>query len=109
MYLLMTNRREASRGEESVGLDDSHAEDADQPTLTALQQVGDDRAEILYEADYECVEDVATASQNALTDVEGIGSARAATIVESANTLLDSTTSAVADERVAWIESKSLQ
>ena len=51
--------------------------------------VGSDRADTLREGGFETVKDVATASESSLTDVEGIGAARAGTIIESATTLLD--------------------
>jgi predicted flap endonuclease-1-like 5' DNA nuclease/Cdc6-like AAA superfamily ATPase len=58
-----------------------------QPVLTDIREVGGDRADVLREAGFESVEDVAAASESALTDVEGIGAARAPTISESASDL----------------------
>jgi hypothetical protein len=78
-----------------------HGKDGDQPALTAIQQVGDDRASRLREAGFESVEDVATASQSALTDVEGIGDTRAEAIAESANSLFESESSGTVDDAPA--------
>ncbi|EMA47808.1 helix-hairpin-helix domain-containing protein [Halococcus salifodinae] len=65
------------------------ADESGQPALTDIQEIGDDRADMLREAGFETVEDVATANESTLTDVKGIGGARAATIVESASSLVD--------------------
>jgi ERCC4-type nuclease len=78
---------------ESATADDSSAEsnggEAVQPVLTDIREVGDDRADVLRAAGYESVADVATVSQNTLTEVEGIGGTRAETISASATDLLD--------------------
>jgi hypothetical protein len=99
----MISRSQSEQREEDDAAEsaDSHDEDGDQPSLTAIQQVGDDRASTLREAGFESVEDVATASQNALTDVEGIGGARGEAIAESANSLLDGNSSETVDDAPA--------
>jgi ERCC4-type nuclease len=67
--------------------------------LTDIQEVGSDRADVLREAGYESVEDVAMTGESTLTDVGGIGTARAATIIKSANDLLGELSDAtVADD-----------
>jgi ERCC4-type nuclease len=77
---------------------DDDGDEATQPALTEIQEVGDDRADVLRAAGYESVEAVATTDQSTLTEVEGIGGTRAETIVESASDVLDGQTdSAVAD------------
>jgi hypothetical protein len=86
--------------DDAVESADIHDEE-DQPSLTAIQQVGDDRASTLREAGFESVEDVATASQNALTEVEGIGGARGEAIAESAHSLLDGESSGTVDDAPA--------
>lgn len=73
------------------------------PVLTDIQQVGEDRAGDLRAEGYESVEDVATVGQDTLTEVEGVGGARAETMVESANDLLneqpgDTVTDATGDD-----------
>ena len=81
---------DASDGDESADAAEPAPESTDSPpVLTDIQQVGGNRADILREAGYESVRDVAAASHSALTDVEGIGEARAETISESATSLLD--------------------
>ena len=70
----------------------TEATDAPQPVLVDIQEVGSDRADILRESGFETVEDVATASESSLTDVEGIGGVRAATMIESATGLVDEQT-----------------
>lgn len=72
----------------SSGDGDSETDGASQPLLTDLQQVGDNRADELHRMGLKTVEDVATTYQSTLTNVEGIGQARAETIAESANALI---------------------
>ncbi|MGN8216352.1 helix-hairpin-helix domain-containing protein [Halococcus salifodinae] len=86
-------------GDESADAAEHSPEDNDasQPALTDIQEVGSDRADVLREAGFETVEDVAAASENGLTDAEGIGAARAETISGSASALLDDSGRAEAD------------
>ncbi|WP_049996181.1 helix-hairpin-helix domain-containing protein [Halococcus sediminicola] len=90
---------DVSDGDESADAAEQTSESTDnQPVLTDLQQVGDNRADEIHRAGLKTVQDVATADQNALTNVEGIGEARAETIAESANTLIsDQSDGGVAD------------
>jgi cytoskeletal protein RodZ len=99
----MVSRGQSEQREEDDAVEsaDIHDENEGQPSLTAIQQVGDDRASTLREAGFESVEDVATASQNALTDIEGIGGARGEAIAESANSLLDDNSSETVDDSAA--------
>jgi ERCC4-type nuclease len=86
---------ESATGDDSSAESHSPAADtaddgdtATQPALTDIQQVGEDRADVLREAGYESVEAVAAAGQSPLTEVEGIGGTRAETIAESASALI---------------------
>lgn len=62
------------------------------PELTEIKGVSESRAEDLRDADFVTVDDVATASVDALSSVSGIGEATADGLIESAqNVLRDST------------------
>jgi large subunit ribosomal protein L32e len=70
---------------EAEQTDEAEAEDEtaddDEPTeLTDISGVGESKAESLREAGYESVQDIKTASQSDLADVDGIGMALAARI-----------------------------
>jgi hypothetical protein len=84
--------KSSSEGE-SADADDAAVEsNGDEPALPALtdiQEVGDDRADDLRAEGYESVADVATVGQTTLTEVGGIGDARAKKIAASASDLLD--------------------
>ncbi len=99
----MVSRDQLEQREEDDAVEsaDIHDENGGQPSLTAIQQVGNDRASTLREAGFESVKDVATASQNALTEAEGIGGARGEAIAESANGLLDGESSGTVDDAPA--------
>jgi len=59
---------------------EEEAEDDEPTELTDISGVGESKAEALRDAGYETVEDVKTASQSDLADVEGVGMALAARI-----------------------------
>jgi ERCC4-type nuclease len=74
-------------GEEQAD-EPSETDNASQPILVDIQEVGSERADLLCESGFETVEDVATASESNLTDIENIGAARAMTMIESATDLV---------------------
>jgi ERCC4-type nuclease len=92
---------ESSPDAETADVDDtaveSNGDEPAQPALTDIREVGDDRADDLRAEGYESVADVATVGQNTLTEVEGIGGARAETISASATDLLEHSEGAVAE------------
>jgi len=86
---------DSSSGDESeceAGATDKARGDEANHGLTDIRQVGEGRAVVLREAGFETVADVADTDPNALADVDGIGHARAETIVENATDLVDEQT-----------------
>ena len=86
---------DSSSGDENeceAGATDKARGDEANHGLTDIRQVGEGRAVVLREAGFETVADVADTDLNALADVDGIGHARAETIVENAADLVDEQT-----------------
>lgn len=79
-------KNEAGGSEKAV---ENHSDGDNRPSLTDIQHVGESRADDLHEAGYNSVEDVAASDQSPLTEINGIGGARAETIMENASALLD--------------------
>lgn len=66
--------------EQATPSEDEQAEPEEPVELTDISGVGDAKADELREAGFETVEDIKTASQDDLADIEGIGNALAARI-----------------------------
>jgi hypothetical protein len=80
--------RAESEGEPDE-VDESGDDHPAMPTVTDIQYVGERRADALRDAGYESVEDMATADQSALIEIDGIGETRAAQLIAHASDMLD--------------------
>lgn len=93
------------RSESEVEMEHSRALES----LTAVPNIGDMTAELLYQQGFKSAEDVATADTDALLEVEGIGEEKAAAILQAAREHVATKVAAAAEQREQIAELETAQ